>query len=78
LTSLSTTLFVVAAVGFGLAGFGLLAHQGWWRPVAVISSVVSLTLLVLFWNNGLFVGAALDLAVLAVVLWLHWPVQIFA
>ena len=78
LTSLSTMLFVVAAVGFSLAGFGMLAHHAWWQPVAVISSVVSLALLVVFWNNGLFVGAALDLAVLAAVLWLHWPAQIFA
>jgi hypothetical protein len=78
LASLSTTLFILGAVGFSLAGLGLLIHQSWWRPVALVSAVVSLALLVTFWHNGLFVGAAIDLAVLAAILWLRWPTQIFA
>lgn len=77
LASLSTVLFVAAAIGFGLAGFALLLHQGWWRAVAAVSAVVSLVLLVIFWRNSLFAGAALDLAVLVTVLWLHWPPQAF-
>jgi hypothetical protein len=78
LAALSTTLFILGAIGFGLAGVGLLVNQDWWRPVAVVSALVSLALLVLFWNNGLAVGAAIDLAVLAAILWVHWPAQIFA
>jgi hypothetical protein len=77
LASLSTALFVAGAVGFGLAGGGLLVHQGWWRPVAVVSAVVSLLLLGLFWNKGLFVGAAIDVALLVAILWAQWPRQIF-
>jgi hypothetical protein len=77
LSSMSTVLFVASAIGFGLAGLALLLHWSWWRPVAVISAVVSLVLLFVFWRNNLFVGAALDIAVLVSVLWLHWPPQIF-
>jgi hypothetical protein len=76
LTSLSTILFVAAAIGFGLAGLGLLIHHGWWPPVAVVSALASLLLLVLFWSDNLFVGAAIDVAVVVAVLWAQWPPQI--
>ena len=77
LSTLSTVLFIAAAVGFGLAGFGVLLQQGWWRAVAVISAVISLLLLGLFWRTNLFVGAATNVAVLLTVFWLHWPQQLF-
>ncbi len=73
LRSLSTTLFVASAIGFGIAGLAALFGQTWWRPVAVASSLVSLALFVVFWNRGLIVGAAIDVAVLVAVLWLRWP-----
>ena len=73
LRSLSTTLFVASAIGFGIAGFIVLFGQAWWRPLAVVSSLISLALLVLFWNRGLIVGAAIDVGVLVAVLWLRWP-----
>lgn len=77
LTSLSTTLFIISAIGFALAGFALLFHQGWWKAIAIISSVFSLLLFVIFWGRGLIVGTALDIAILISVLWLHWPPQVF-
>ncbi len=73
LTSLSTTLFIAAALGFGRAGLGLLIHHGGWRPVAVVSALASLLLLALFWSNNLFVGAAIDVAIVVAVLWAQWP-----
>jgi len=72
-TSLSTALFVASAIGFGIAGFIVLFGQAWWRPLAVVSSLISLALLVLFWKRGLTVGAAIDIGVLVAVLWLRWP-----
>jgi hypothetical protein len=78
LASVSTALFIAGAIGFGLAGLGLLIHRGWWQPVAVVSSIISLLLLAIFWNKGLFVGAAIDVAVLVAILWLKWPSQVFA
>lgn len=73
LRGLGATLFVLAAVGFFGATLGVFIQQGWWRPVAVASSMVSLLLLALFWNRGLIVGAAIDLAILIALLWAHWP-----
>lgn len=76
--ALSTILFVMGAIGFTVAGLGVLMNRSWWQPVAVVSSVVSLLLLGIFWNRGLFVGAAIDLVLLASVWWLKWPAQVFA
>jgi len=76
LTSLSTALFVAAAIGFGLPGLGLLIHHGWWRPVAVASAFVSLLLFALFWNSNLFVDAAIDAATIVGVLSAQWPPQV--
>ena len=73
LRGLSTTLFVLAAIGFFAAGLGVFLQQGWWRPVAVISSVASLLLMALFWYRGLVVGAAIDTAILIALLVAHWP-----
>lgn len=73
LRSLSTMLFVIAAVGFALASLAVFLSMGWWRVLTVLSSGVSLVLLVLFWNRGLIVGAALDVAFLVALLWFHWP-----
>jgi hypothetical protein len=77
LTSLSTALFVVSAIGFALAGLGLILHLGWWKSIALISAAFSLSLLLIFWGRGLIVGTAIDLAILVSVLWLHWPPQVF-
>lgn len=42
------TLFLVPMVGFGVAAFGLLTGQPWWRPLAVASAGVSLATTALF------------------------------
>jgi hypothetical protein len=75
-------LFLVPLVGFVLAGLGLLGwlvpHE-WWRQLAVISSVISLVALGLFWNAfvALFpnkIGAiVVDVAVLVGLLVTDWP-----
>ena len=69
-------LVVLATLGFVLAGLGVYGVPGLseiWRTVAVVSAVVSLLLLVLFWHLWLIVGVLLDFGILVALLWANWP-----
>ena len=79
---LAIILFVVPLIGFvgsalGLMGW-LVPHE-WWQMLAIVSAVVSLIALVLFWNAFIYlfphkVGAiAVNVAVLVGLLWANWP-----
>jgi hypothetical protein len=79
---LSAILFLAALAGFMLATLALLGWlvpQGWWRTLAVVSAIVSLVAVVLFWNAFVAlvpnkVGAlGVDIAVLVCLLILNWP-----
>jgi hypothetical protein len=77
---LAGILLILAAVGFVAAGVGVFAGQGWWRPLAIGSAVLSAVLYLLFWNGRLQgldnqggVGLLIDLAVLVLVLVFNWP-----
>jgi hypothetical protein len=79
---LSIILFLVALVGFvasALALLGWIVPHDWWRTLAVVSAVISVVTIVLFWNAfvSLFpnkVGAlGVDIAVLVCLLVLNWP-----
>ncbi len=73
LGGLAATLFILAAAGFFGASLGVFIQQGWWRPLVITSSTVSLLVLGPFWYRGLIVGAALDVAILIALLWAQWP-----
>lgn len=69
-------LWMAATAGFVAAGLGVMGVpvlHDWWRPLAVASVVASLPLFVLFWHPWLVVGAALDVAIMVLLLWVHWP-----
>ena len=77
-------LFGAAFIGFvgaALGLFGWLVPHELWRTLAVVSAVVSLVALALFWNAfvSLFpnkIGAiAVNIAVLVCLLWLEWPTE---
>jgi len=77
---LAGILLILAAVGFVAAGVGVFAGQGWWRPLAIGSAVLSAVLYLLFWNGRLQgldnqggVGLLIDRAVLVLVLVFNWP-----
>jgi hypothetical protein len=78
-------LWLLIALGFTLSALGFLGiiiPSSWWRPVAIISSVISLGGLTLFgrsWPIFNFIGAsAMNIIVLISLLWLDWPpIQIF-
>jgi len=69
--------FLCAALA--LAGWGI--PHDWWRTLAVVSAVVSLAALLLFWNALIFlfphkVGAlAVNVATLLCLLVLNWPAE---
>jgi hypothetical protein len=78
---ISFVLFAAALVGFLAAALGLM---GWlvphdsWRTLAIVSAVISLIALALFWNAFVSpinkLGAiAVDVATLVCLLGLNWP-----
>ena len=79
---ISVILFLAALVGFLAAALGLM---GWlvprdsWRALAIVSAVISLIALALFWNAFVSLipnklGAiAVDVATLVCLLGLNWP-----
>jgi len=65
-------LWLVAMIAFLGAGFGLLAHQDWWRFLAVAAAFISLVAILPWWNTvtpGARIGAVMvDILIIAVLL----------
>jgi hypothetical protein len=81
---LCVILYGAALIGFlgtalALLGWGV-PHE-WWRTLAIVSAVISLVALLLFWNALIFlfphkVGAlAINIATLICLLALNWPTE---
>ena len=77
-------LFAAGFVGIVGAGFGLLGWlvpHPWWRTLAIVSAVVSLLAVALFWNALMLffphkVGAlGVDAAILVGLLVANWPTE---
>ena len=80
LRTLSSILWVLAALGFVLSCLGFLdivVPADWWRPLAVVFALVSLLGLVLFWGTWPAfntIGAlSMNVAIMVTQLWLRWP-----
>ena len=81
---LSIILFLVALAGFvasSLALLGWVVPHDWWRTLAVVSAVISIVTIALYWNAFVAffpnkVGAlGVDIAVLVCLLVLNWPTE---
>jgi hypothetical protein len=72
-SSLGGALWVASLVGFVVAGLALFVFPAAWRPLAVVASLLSLATIGLFWQPQMVLGAAVDVGVLAALLWLGWP-----
>ncbi|MGD8474979.1 MAG: hypothetical protein PVH95_06445 [Anaerolineae bacterium] len=81
---LSIILFLIALIGFigsTLALLDWVIPHDWWRMLALVSSVISIVTIVLFWNAFVTffpnkVGAfGVDIAVLVCLLILNWPTE---
>jgi hypothetical protein len=73
--TLAIVLAVAATLGFvaaGLALLGVLVPFDWWRALAIASAVVSLVLVVIFWDLYLIVGLLIDAVVLATLIFTNW------
>lgn len=64
--NIGNALWVLATIGFLLAGMSMLHWLpfAWWRALAGASAALSLALLLLYWHPWLVVGTLLNLAVL--------------
>jgi hypothetical protein len=77
--AISSIFWVLSAIGFIAASLGFLGFiipNEWWRSLAIVSSLVSLTGLILFignWPTFNTIGAiGLDLLVLISLLFVDW------
>ncbi len=70
---LGAALWVIALLAFLVAAVGAAFQLGWWRPVTVAATIVSLSTLLLFWNRRLWIGTGVDIGVLVGMLGLGWP-----
>ncbi len=79
--AIALVLWTIPMVGFTLAGLGVLGiavPTTWIRPLAVVSAVVSIAGIVLFWHafptmTNRIGAIAVDIVVLWAVLVAHWP-----
>ena len=81
---LSIILFLLALIGFiasSLALLGWLVPHDWWRTLAVVTAVISIVTIVLFWNAFVAffpnkIGAlGVDIATLVCLLLVNWPTE---
>jgi len=70
---IGTVLLIVTLFVFLAAGVALLAHLPWWRVLAVIASIISLVLILLFWRSDLIFGILIDVGVLVALLVANGP-----
>jgi hypothetical protein len=73
--TIAILLSVIATIGFivaGLALFDVLVPFDWWRALAIASAVISLLLVLIFWDMYLIVGLLIDAVVLITLLFTKW------
>lgn len=74
---IGAAIWLAGLVGFGAVAVGIFTQTDWWRSLAVISSIISIAGLILFWANPVAspVVSALvfDAVVLTALLVFHWP-----
>ncbi|MBN1265629.1 MAG: hypothetical protein JXA25_09060 [Anaerolineales bacterium] len=77
---IASVLLIASAAGFTLGGVGLVFKQDWWRPIILGISIFSSLIFLLFWDGHMqklndkgFVGIAINLAILVLLLVFRWP-----
>jgi hypothetical protein len=75
--AIGTIIWFVAVAGFLAAAVGIWTEMEWWRTAAIVSSIVSIIGLVLFWSNpagGPTLSALVfDIVILVALVILRWP-----
>jgi hypothetical protein len=73
--TLGMVLSILTVVGFALAGLaavGLIVPRDWWGVLTLLSALLSLLLLGLFWHPWLVLGVVIDLALILAWVGLDW------
>lgn len=75
--AIGAALWLLVTVGFVASAVGIVSASPWWRNLVIIAAIVSLVLLVLFWNglgrSWVINAAIFNLVVLAALLIFKWP-----
>jgi hypothetical protein len=50
--SLAAILYLLATLGFVVAGIGMLTKGGWFRPVMILSAALSSVAIILYWDGN--------------------------
>ncbi len=66
-------VWLAAMIGFVIAGIGMFQQRTWWRTAAVVTSLVSLLVSVLFIQGPSFNAAVADVVILVALLAFNWP-----
>ncbi len=81
-TAVASAFWIVSMLGFvaaALSLWGIVLPGEAWRPLAIGSAVVSLVGITLFFGTwppfNTLAALAVNIAVLASLLWLHWPAE---
>ncbi len=79
-TSLAGAFWIASLVGFVIAAmsfWGVILPDDVWRPLAVVSALVSIAGITCFFGTwpmfNTLAALGVNVAVLGAVLWLHWP-----
>ncbi len=79
-TSLAGAFWIASLVGFVIAAlsfWGVIVPDLVWRPLAVVSALVSIAGITCFFGTwpmfNTLAALGVNVAVLGAVLWLHWP-----
>ena len=78
---IASTSLLMSAIGFIIAGAGLLLTQPWWRAIIIFAIVLSSFIYLIFWNGKLdqlpdqgLVGILINLLLLIFLFILKWPI----
>jgi hypothetical protein len=71
--SMGNFLWMVTLLTFVATGIVVFFGMEWWRTVAIVGALLSLLVIALFWQPNMILGAAVDVAILVALLWVHWP-----
>ena len=71
----SVAIAVLVGLGFVVAGTGLLVGASVWRTAAIASAIAAGPLFILYFNPWLTVGAALQAAIVYLLVVSGWPTE---
>lgn len=79
---LGSLLWVLAVAGFVAAAIGLFGESDWWRTLAIVSALISIVGLILYWASPATSPAisafVFNLLVLGALVVLNWPAAAYA